>query len=241
MTSRRSTSSSRVDPIYTWLQQVNKHVTPGVGVEMLKLALYPFIKAEYATAQELTKPSQVYHFLEKHFKQDKQKALQWFAHALSLQSGHGRYLVSEACQTEYEISLPIVPEDIGNELKFYGCITQICDKARDKDLEEKMKLQFSKKGLLDTNPQYLRDLPQTFFQLIQGGHISPENPKRLVRTLEKYQDQDYTARWCLFQLNDYLKSAGMPQITSMQGVTRGQLLIMLFICMCILPSVIMNN
>lgn len=222
---RSTPSSDSLDPISKWLRHVDEQVPPGAGVEMLKLALYPFIKTKYAAAQELTTPTEVYYFLRKHFNHNKHKALQWFVHALCcLQSprSRGKYLVGGACQKRYEISIPTPPKDIDNELKFYECLAKICDKAQGTDLEKNLKAEFSKKGILDTNPQHLAHLPQMFFRLIQREIVGPKNIKRLVRTLEKYQSDDDTTRWCLFYLNDYFKSAGMPQIPSMQGVTRGQ-------------------
>ena len=225
MASRRSTPSSYLlDPISKWLGYVDEQVPTGVGVEMLKLALYPFIKTKYAAVQELETPTEVYYFLLKHFNHIKRKALSWFVHALCcLQSpqSRGKYLVGVACQKRYDISLPAAPKDIDIELKFYECLTKICDKAQGTDTEKKLKDEFSKKGILDTNPQHFRHLPQMFFRLIQREMIGPKKTKRLVRTLEKYSDDD-TSRWCLFYLNDYLESAGMPQIPSMQGITRGQ-------------------
>ena len=225
---RGTPSSDLLDPISKWLRHVDEQIPHEVGVEMLKLALFPVIgKTKYKDSQELRTPTEVYHFLEKHFKHNKQKALQWFAHALGcLQSprNRGKYLVSDACQNRYEISLPAPPTDVDTELKFYECITKICDKAHGTDLEEKLKAQFSKKGILNTNPEGLCHLPQMFLRLIQGRIMGPKDVKRLVITLEKYESDDDTARWCLFYLNNYLISAGMPQIPSMQGVTRGQLI-----------------
>lgn len=224
---RGTPSSDLLDPTPKWLGHVDEQIPPGVGVEMLKLALYPFIgKTRYAEAQELRTPTEVYRFLEKHFEHNKQKALQWFAHALScLQSSRtrGKYLVGKSCQQRYEISLPPPPTDVDTELRFYECITKICDKAYGTDLEGKLKAQFSKKGILDTNPEGLCHLPQIFVRLVQRQTVGPKDVKRLVKTLEKYESDDDTAKWCLFYLNDYLISAGMPQIPSMVGVTKGQL------------------
>ncbi|MCG8623507.1 MAG: hypothetical protein MJE68_16135 [Proteobacteria bacterium] len=189
--------------------------------------MYPFIKTKYAEAQALQTPSQIYYFLRKHFNYNKQKALQWFVHALCcLKSSRGTYLVGGACQKRYEITLPGPPkaDDIDAELKFYECLAKICDKAQGAELEGKLKEEFSKKGILDTNPQHLSHLPQMFFQLIQREELGPNKTKRLIRTLEKHcqSEDDAVTRWCQFYLNKYLKSAGMPQISSMQGVTRGQ-------------------
>lgn len=222
-----ASSTNSLESISKWLGHVDQQVPPGVGVEMLKLALYhPFIKTEYAAAQGLKTPTEIYHFLlRKHFNHNKQKALEWFVHALCcLQSSRsrGKYLVGRACQKRYEITLPAPPKDISNEQKFYECLTKICDKAQGTVLEKKLKAEFSKKGILDTNPEHLCHLPQMFFRLIQREIVGPKCTKRLIRTIKKYQSDDDTARWCLFYLNDYLKSAGMPQIPSMQGVTRGQ-------------------
>ena len=225
-----SRSKDPLGPISRWLNHVDEQVPPGAGVETLKLALYPFIKTKYAEAQTLQKPSEVYYFLRKHFNDSKQKALQWFVHALCcLQSrlNRGTYLVGDACQKQYEITLPDPPkaENIDIELKFYECLAKICDKAQGAELEGKLKEEFSKKGILDTNPQHLSHLPRMFFRLIQREKLGPRNTKRLVRILEKqYQsdDDDPVTRWCLLYLNEYLKSAGMPEIPSMQGVTRGQ-------------------
>ena len=219
-------SSGSLDPLSKWLGHVDDQVPPGVGVETLRLALYPFIKTKYAEAEQLNKPSEVYFFLRKHFNYNKRKALQWFVHALCCLQSHqsrGKYLVGGTCQRRYEISLPDPPKDIDIEQKFYECLAKICDKAQGTDLEGELKAEFSKKGILNTNPQHLCHLPQMFFQLIQREIVGPKNTKRLVRTLEKHQSDDvYTTRWCLFYVNDYLKSAGMPQIPSMQGVTKGQ-------------------
>lgn len=217
------------DPISRWLNHVDGQVPPDAGVETLKLALYPFIKTKYAEVQALQMPSEVYYFLRKHFNHNKQKALQWFVHALCcLKSSRSRgtYLVGGACQKRYEITLPDPPkaEDIDVELKFYECLAKICDKAQGAELEGKLKEEFSKKGILDTNPQHLSHLPQMFLQLIQREKLGPKNTKRLIRTLEKHcqSEDDAVTKWCQFYLNEYLKSAGMSQITSMQGVTRGQ-------------------
>jgi hypothetical protein len=219
-----------LDPIPKWLNYVSEQVPPGAGVETLKLALYPFLKTKYAAAQGLQTPSEVYYFLRKHFKYNEHKALQWFVHALCcLQSprSRGSYLVGSACQRRYEISLPGPPkdDDVSVEMKFYQCLAKICDKAQGAELEGRLKDEFSKKGILDTNPQHLYHLPQMFFRLIQREKLGPKKTKRLARTLEKHcqGDDDTVTRWCLFYLNEYLKSAGMPQIPSMQGVTRGQL------------------
>ena len=227
---RGTPSSEHLDPTSKWLHHVDEHILPEVGVEMLKLALFPFIgKTKYQVAQELRTPSQVYYFLlEKHFKHNKQQALQWFVHALScLQSprSRGKYLLGRGCQNQYDISLPAPPTDVDTELKFYECITKICDKAygTDQHLVEKLKEQFSKKGILNANPEGLYHLPQIFIRLIQKEVVGPNKVNRLIKTFEKYEGNT-TARWCLFYLNNYLRSAGMPQIPSMQGVTRGQLI-----------------
>ena len=135
-----NSSSPSIDPISKWLRHVDKQISPGESVEFLKLPLYPFLRIEYAVAQELKTPSEIYKFLlEKCFQCDKKKTLYWFSHALGLLGGdlRGDYLLDESCLLQYRISLPSSPSDQMNpEMKFFECITKSQGRQEDTTLKK---------------------------------------------------------------------------------------------------------
>ena len=194
-------------------------------MEYLKLPLYPFLRIEYAVAQDLKTPSEIYNFLlEKCFQCDKGKTLYWFSRALRLLGGdlRGDYLVGENCLLQYRISLPSAPSDQMNpELQFFECITKIARKARGYNLEEGLKDRFSGKRYLNVNPCHLRHLPDLFVRLVQNQIISPTNTYYLHKALLRLSSR--RAMQCLLYLNEYHKSVGLDEITETKGIKKGLL------------------
>ena len=222
-----NSSSPSIDPISKWLRHVDKQISPGESVEFLKLPLYPFLRIEYAVAQELKTPSEIYKFLlEKCFQRDKEKTLYWFSHALGLLGGdlRGDYLVGESCLLQYRISLPSAPSDQMNpEMKFFECITKIARKARGYNLEEGLKDRFARKRFLDINPRNLRHLPDLFVLLVQNQIINPTKTYYLHRVLLRLSSR--RAMQCLLYLNEYHRSVGLDEITEVKGIKKGLLCI----------------
>lgn len=193
-------------------------------MEFLKLSLYPFLRIEYVVAKELKTPSTVYTFLlKKCFKHDKEKALQWFVHALNLLSGDFRGVCLVECLSQYGISCPSAPKEMDAERRFFECITTIGRKARRHNLEETLKRQFAKRRFLNVNYHRLDHLPDLFIRLVQEQIISPTKTHYLAKILQKSGSS--VASQCLFYLNEYHKSVGIPEIESMIGAKRG-----LYIC-----------
>lgn len=219
-----SGSPAILDPIHRWLRHVDEQISPGESVEFLKLPLYPFLKIEYAAAQKLKTPSEVYNFLlEKCFQRDKEKTLYWFAHTLSLLGGdlRGDYLVGDNCLPQYGISLPTAPSDQMNpEFQFFECITKIARKARGYNLEEGLKDQFARKRFLNVNPHNLKHLPDLFVRLVQRQIIGPTNTYYLHKALLRLSSR--RAMQCLLCLNEYHKSVGLEEIKEVKGVKKGE-------------------
>ena len=230
-----------LDLIHKWLQHVDEQISPGECVDFLKLALYPFLRIDYATAQVLITPSEVYNFLlEKCFQSNKKKAFQWFTHALSLLSGDlsGDYLVSVKCLSHYGISSPSAPaaDKMEPESKFFNCLTTIARKAREYNLEVGLKQRFAKKHFLNVNPRHMKHLPDLFIRLVQNQIIAPTNTYHLLRALLKLRSKKSVQ--CLVYLNDYHKSVGLDEIEEVKGIEKG-----LFLIIVIMTSyiIIMSN
>lgn len=197
-------------------------------MEFLKLALYPFLRIEYAVAERLKTPSEIYNFLlEKCFQCDKEKTLYWFAHGLRQLGGdlRGDYLVGGDCLSEYGISLPSAPgpdqsqNQMTPELQFFECITKIARKARGFDLEESLKYRFSKRRFLNINPRRLKHLPDLFVRLVQDEIIAPNKTYHLQKALLRLRMT--RAKQCLVCLNKYHKSVGLDEIEEVRGVEEG--------------------
>ena len=193
-------------------------------MEFLKLPLYPFLRVEYAIAERLKTPSEIYNFLlEKCFQNDKEKTLCWFAHGLRLLGGdlRGSYLAGNNCLQGYGLSLPTAPDQsqMTEELQFFECITKIAKKARGVNLEEGLKYQFSKRCLLNTNPQHLKHLPDLFIRLVQNDIITPRKTYHLQRALLKLGRT--TAEQCLICLNKYHESVGLDEIEEVRDSKEG--------------------
>lgn len=226
MASNSSSRASSIDPIYRWLRHVDEQISPGESVEILKLALHPFLRIQYRVAHELTSPSEIYNFLlEKCFKNDKDKALQWFAYALSLLGGglRGTYLIGNDCLQLYGISLPTIPSSdrMNPELQFFQCLTKIAKKAGGFNLGEELKHRFSRRSYLNINPCRLKHVPDLFVRLVQNEIISPTKTYHLKRVLLKVGS--HNAKQCLLYLNDYHKSVGLGEIKEIKGTERGLL------------------
>ena len=220
-----SSSPALLDPIHRWLRHVDEQISPGESVEFLKLPLYPFLSVEYAVAEKLKTPSEIYNFLlEKCFQRDKEKALYWFAHALSLLGGdlRGSYLVGDNCLPDYGITLPTAPHQsqMTDELQFFECITRIAKKARGFDLEEGLKYRFSKRRFLNVNPRHLKHLPDLFVRLVQEQIIGPKKTYHLHKALLKL-GSSMRAVQCLLCLNKYHKSVGLEEIKEVKGIEEG--------------------
>ena len=194
-------------------------------MEFLKLPLYPFLRVEYAVAEKLKTPRKIYNFLlEKRFQHDKEKALYWFAHALSLLGGdlRGDYLVGDKCLHDYGISLPAAApsHQMTPELQFFECITKIARKARGYNLEEGLKDRFARKRFLNVHPNHLKHLPDLFVRLVQRQIIGLTNTYYLHKALVKLGSR--RAMQCLICLNEYHKSVGLDEIEEVKGVKKGE-------------------
>ena len=206
------------------MRHVDEQISPGEGVEFLKLPLYPFLRVEYAAAEKLKTPSEIYGFLlEKCFQRDKEKTLRWFAHALGLLEGdlRGDYLVGANCQSEYRITLPAPDQSqMTPELQFYKCITKIARKARGYNLEEGLKDRFARKRFLNIHPQQLKHLPDLFIRLVQRQIIGLTNTYYLHKALVKLSSR--RAMQCLICLNEYHRSVGLDEIEEVNGIKKGE-------------------
>lgn len=200
-----------------WLQYVNDQVSPE-GVEYLKLALHPFLVANYQEAERLMIPSKLYDFLlEKHFQDDVETTLRWFVHALSLLGGdlRGHRLV-EHLHT-YGISRPSDPENMTRDQRFFECLTKIGRKARGLKLEVKLIHSFSRSAVLNIHYKNVNGLPDIFVKLVRTQKVSTTDTDLLAATLRKYG-----AKQCLFYLNEYHKAVGMKEIPGMTNFSRGR-------------------